>query len=51
MDAPANTLNYFLAGYAVIFGSILVYIASLIFRRKNLKQDEEMLQDLEKKRN
>jgi CcmD family protein len=49
MDAPADTLNYFIAGYAVIFISILGYLASLVLRRRNLIQDEEMLRDLEKK--
>ncbi|MHC1781681.1 MAG: hypothetical protein AB9891_02775 [Anaerolineaceae bacterium] len=51
MDAPADTFNYFLAGYAVIIGSILGYLASLVLRRRNLTQDEEMLRDLEKKGN
>lgn len=48
MDAPADTLNYFIAGYAVIFGSILLYIVSMVLRGRNLKQDEEMLRELEK---
>jgi CcmD family protein len=48
MDEPANTLGYFIAGYAVIFVSILVYIVSLILRGRNLKQDEDMLTELEK---
>jgi hypothetical protein len=49
MDAPANTLTYFIAGYVVIFGSILAYLVSLYLRNKNLAQDEEMLKELEKK--
>ncbi len=32
MDTPANTIHYFFAGYAVIFGSILIYIINLIGR-------------------
>ena len=47
MDGPADTLNYFLAGYAVIFGLMLVYIASLVVRWNSLKKDEELLKELE----
>jgi hypothetical protein len=49
MDAPANTMSYMLAGYGVIFGIMIIYLASLIIRWRNLRQDEEMLEELEKK--
>ena len=45
MDQPLNTINYFIAGYAVIFGSIGIYLASLVIRWKNLKRDEEILHE------
>jgi len=48
-DAPANTTAYMIAGYAVIFGLMLIYLVSLIVRRRNLQQDSEMLESLEKK--
>ena len=48
-DAPANTTSYMIAGYAVIFGLMLIYLVSLIVRRRNLQQDSEMLESLEKK--
>jgi CcmD family protein len=49
MDSgPANTLNYMIAGYTVIFGIIFLYIASLVVRTRNLNQEEEMLMNLEK---
>lgn len=48
MDAPANTLNYFVGGYVVIFGIMLVYLISLLVRRRNLAQEEQMLIELEK---
>ena len=48
MDAPADTLAYMLAGYGVIFGVMLVYLVSLVVRWRNLRQDEEMLKQLEK---
>jgi len=37
-----------IAGYAVIFIVMLVYLASLAIRRRNLNQDLEVLQELEK---
>ena len=48
-DAPANTTVYMVAGYTVIFGFMLIYLISLIVRRRNLQQDVEMLESLEKK--
>lgn len=48
-DAPANTLNYMIAGYIVIFGVMLLYWVSLIVRRRNLSQDLEILEDQEVK--
>jgi len=43
MNSTIDTLNYFIAGYIVIFGSIIGYIVSLFIRWKNLKQEEEIL--------
>lgn len=47
MDAPANTLSYFIAGYAVIFGLMLIYIASIVVRWRSLRQDETLLNELD----
>ncbi|GAP10046.1 hypothetical protein BECAL_01202 [Bellilinea caldifistulae] len=49
MEQPANTLSYFIAGYGVIFGVMIVYLASLIIRWRNLKQDEALLNELDQK--
>ncbi len=47
MDQPAQTLNYMVAGYVVILGTLLGYLASLanrwkktIERHKALKTNE-----------
>lgn len=48
MDAPANTLTYFIAGYAVIFGVMAIYLISLLIRWRNLRQDEVVLEELDK---
>lgn len=48
MDEMADTVNYFIAGYTVIFGILAFYLGSLIVRWKNLAQDEKLLSELEK---
>lgn len=45
-DAPAQTTNYMIYGYIVIFGVMLLYVVSLYIRRRNLKQDLELLEDV-----
>lgn len=45
MDSTINTVNYFIAGYVIIFGSIIGYVVSLIIRWKNLKEEESILMD------
>lgn len=46
---PANTVNYFIAGFSVIFGAIFVYWISLVVRARKLRGEEEMLEEIEKK--
>ena len=46
-DAPAQTTAYMIAGYAVIFGTMLIYLVSLFVRERNLRQDLELMRDLE----
>ena len=46
-EGPAETSSYMVAGYAVVFGVMAIYLFSLYVRRRNLKQDMEMLQELE----
>ncbi len=50
MQGPADTLNYMVAGYAVIFSVLVVYLASLVIRWRNLRQDKEMLEQMEKEK-
>ena len=49
MEGPANTVNYFIAGYVVVFGIMAAYVISLAVRWNNLKQDAAVLEELEKK--
>jgi len=48
-QGPANTVNYMIAGYVVIFSVILIYLVSLAIRNRNLKQDLEVLEDVDQK--
>ena len=45
-QVPPDTSGYMIAGYVVIFGVMFIYLVSLVVRRRNLKQDLEVLQDL-----
>ncbi|HAY85442.1 MAG TPA: hypothetical protein DCY42_11120 [Chloroflexi bacterium] len=44
----AETTNYMILGFAVIFGTILVYVLSLASRLKRVKSDLAMLKDMDK---
>jgi CcmD family protein len=48
-QAPAETTRYMVAGYTVIFSVMMLYIISLIIRRRNLKRELEMLNEMETK--
>ncbi|MCJ7625243.1 MAG: hypothetical protein MUO76_17235 [Anaerolineaceae bacterium] len=47
MDSPADTLNYMIAGYTVIFGTLFFYIVSLYVRWQKLRADQTMLKEIE----
>ena len=44
---PADTLNYMIAGYAVILGTIGLYIVNITLRFRSLRQDEALLDEIE----
>lgn len=46
-QGPAETTGYMIFGYVVIFGTMFVYLLSLISRWRNLQKDEELLKDIE----
>lgn len=45
----AETTNYMILGYAVIFGVLFLHLASFVVRNRNLHRDLEMLEKLNKK--
>lgn len=47
-DAVPNTSAYMVAGYAVFFVVMAVYLASLFIRWQNLQQDLRLLEDMQK---
>lgn len=44
-DTP-NTLAYMIAGYAVLLGLPLLYVASWFVRRRNLEKDLDVIQSI-----
>ena len=49
-EAPAETTGYMIFGYTVIFGTMLIYLISLFTRWRNFKKDEELLEEMEKRK-
>jgi hypothetical protein len=47
----AETTNYLIAGYVVFSIGMVGYLLSLVLRARSLKQDLDVLQDMEKKEN
>lgn len=45
-EAPADTLNYMVFGFAVIIGSMGLYVLSLVNRYRNLQRDMELLDEV-----
>jgi hypothetical protein len=50
-DAPAETTNYMILGFGVIFCVMLVHILSLYIRWRNLKRDLALLSEIENQEN
>jgi CcmD family protein len=44
---PADTTGYFIAGYAIIFTVIAIYLISMFVRYRNLQKDYARLEGLE----
>ena len=51
MDATPNTLNYMVAGYIIFAVVMSVYVASLISRWRNLRRENEILNEIDQKKN
>ncbi len=47
LTTPANTTSYYIAGYAVFFVVMVIYITILFIRNRNLKQEYDILVKLD----
>jgi hypothetical protein len=45
---PADTWNYFVMGYVIFFSVMGLYLASYFVRFRNLRQEYELLKELDK---
>jgi len=45
---PADTTGYMIAGYAIAFIVMGIYVASIYVRTRNLNQDRETLEEMDK---
>ena len=48
LETPPDTSGYMVAGYAIAFGVMLIYVVSLFIRSRNLKRDLTMLEEMDK---
>ena len=46
-EAPADTFNYMVLGFAVILGTMGLHVASLLVRFRNLRRDLEVLDEVQ----
>lgn len=44
-DTP-NTANFLYIGYGIVIGLLLLYLGSLVLRRRNLQKDLDLIEDL-----
>ena len=47
LQGPAETTSYYIAGYAILFTVMGLYLASFFVRFRNLRQEIELLQELD----
>jgi len=50
LDTPPDTSQYMVAGYAIAFGVMFLYVASLFIRNRNLERDVSMLEEMDKEK-
>lgn len=48
LQSIPDTSGYMIAGYAIAFLVMILYVASMILRNRNLKQDLTMLEEMDK---
>lgn len=48
-ETPAETTSYMIAGYAIIFIVMGIYIGSLWWRKRNMERDLQLLEEIQSK--
>ena len=51
LQAPADTTDFMILGFAVIFGTMGLYALSFISRFRNLRKDYALMQEIEQGKN
>ena len=49
IQAPADTLDFMIMGFAVIFLTIAIYLISFVTRFRNLRKDYTLIREIEEK--
>ena len=47
LQGPADTVTYMVMGFALIIGTMLFYILSLVVRTQNLRKDQAVLDEID----
>ena len=47
-DPTPDTSSYMIVGYIIAFAVMGMYVASLVIRWRNLNQDQQLLEEMEK---
>ncbi len=50
LETPPDTSSYMIAGYAIAFGVMLIYVASLFIRTRNLNRDLAALEEMDEEK-
>lgn len=46
-NGPAETTNYYIAGYVIFFAVMGIYLASFYVRNRNLRRELALLEELD----
>jgi len=47
LETPPDTSQYMIAGYVIAFAVMIIYVASLYIRFRNLNRDLSMLEEMD----
>ena len=46
LETTPDTTNYMIGGYGIFFAVMILYLASLVVRQRNLRQDLDSLHEM-----